>query len=860
VKPNLLVRLAVTASVALARSGAAAPTIDECLANLRKGPDTFVAYLCLGTPGLPERPIEVRKILQEVLRRSPGEPHARVYLALMRVYAEDALAVDKREFTEPLATFERRQLWPDVFLAQLALLERTCISGTHAIEECRGLGPLLERSDGLARRIGDPDLIRLALVARMRWSMETHSMSRGLPAAKELERMTGSPAGWLKVLEVSTRALFARQLGDDLTARDLYRNLVSVTPSGTISHTAAVAGVAATTGQLALDGLADRAEAERLLRIALEEQTRQHLVDYNSPDIGVFWTRALLASLLGRTPETVSWISENDNGALAVELLLQGSEAERADAVRRAHRKLIESSSEGTAWLFSLAHAEFSAGSPSEAILWADRAIASAESRRDAEEDDAIRLRANARRGIIYQAYISDLLDTRPEDPLHLEKAWEVLERLRARVLLERLLDRDSSEGRPAAPIATLRDVRHALREDEAMVSFFVWAPQPTPQAPWTRGHSYALVVTRTAVHAIRVPPGTELEPAVKAWTRLVESHSSGIEPGSRRLFAELIKPVLDLLPPEVHSLVLIPDGPLHRLPFDALSETGIRPYLVERYAITIVPSASVWSRLRKRTPTPPGIALAFANTPEGPAVTAAETRGDVVPGQLAPLLHAREEAAEAVDSFPAGSKLFVGADATPERLVAGDLHRASLVHFAAHGVANQKEPDESFLLLAPDTGGSGKLRVSDIPRFDWSGKTVVLSACDTSVGALRIGEGVLSIARGFFAGGASTVIGTLSQVRDDDQRALFRAFYSELRRGVSVGDALVLAKRALIRNGAPPASWANVIVLGDATVRPRAPDPTWPRWAVLGGSVAGLAVLVLGLSARRRSRTATSA
>jgi len=115
------------------------------------------------------------------------------------------------------------------------------------------------------------------------------------------------------------------------------------------------------------------------------------------------------------------------------------------------------------------------------------------------------------------------------------------------------------------------------------------------------------------------------------------------------------------------------------------------------------------------------------------------------------------------------------------------------------------------------------------------------------------------SLARGFFAGGASSVIGTLSRVRDDDQRALFHAFYAELRRGVSVGDALVLAKRALIRSGAPPAAWANVIVLGDATVRPRAAESSWTRRALFVAPAAALALFVVVLRTRRGKRAASS-
>jgi hypothetical protein len=151
---------------------------------------------------------------------------------------------------------------------------------------------------------------------------------------------------------------------------------------------------------------------------------------------------------------------------------------------------------------------------------------------------------------------------------------------------------------------------------------------------------------------------------------------------------------------------------------------------------------------------------------------------------------------------------------------------------------------------------------MEDIRRLDWSGKTVVLSACDTSVGPVHLGEGVLSLARAFFAGGASAVLGTLSEVRDDEQRDLFRGFYAELRGGAPVEDALRQAKQKLIRTGAPPASWANVILLGDGKIVPRAPDPPWRRPLVVVGSVmaAAVALLVLGLRTRRRRNGASSA
>src|SRR5262249_48894806 len=121
--------------------------------------------------------------------------------------------------------------------------------------------------------------------------------------------------------------------------------------------------------------------------------------------------------------------------------------------------------------------------------------------------------------------------------------------------------------------------------------------------------------------------------------------------------------------------------------------------------------------------------------------------------------------------------------------------------------------------------------------------------------GAFRSGEGVLSLARGCFAGGASAVVGPLAAVRDEDQSQLFDGFYAALRDGASVGDALTAAKRAAIRRGASISAWANVIVLGDASVHPRAPEGPARRWAVFA-IIAMVAVIALAMGVRGRRRS----
>jgi len=826
-------------------------TADTCLQTVRSGPASFQPYRCLGRPGIPEHPDEVRAALSEVLRAKPNDPYARLYLALMDIYTQHRVA--RTEFADPLSAIERAGVPEDIVVARLALLEWICID--H--EECHRSAPLLEQAERLAATTGDLDLQRLTHLAALRWSAETHNRSRALRAEADLGPVAKGLPPWLALLEVTSRAMVAGLMGDDLRIRDLYAQLLSVSPPGSVAHADASAGIAQATANLAWQGLASRDSAERLLRAALDEQRRGPLRPYNWDSLGTGPLEDTLALLLGRSEDTLRLIDDGRREPVSIEFLLQGAEADRSRALAYARELTDGAGLRPTSWIIARAHAEFWAGSSATAIRFGQRALRAMDAYREEESAEELRMNGDRYLALGYQTYISDLLDTHPGEPEYIEMALGVSERFRARILLEKVVRQHGLMRRtPAVP--RLVDVQSSLQPDQALVSYLVWSPVPRTFWPYTRGHSWAIVITRDRISAVRIAQGEALQPAVRAWTQLLDSRVKGIEGGSRQLYRDILQPVLAVLPPEVRSLVIVPDGPLHRIPFDALSESGGPPYVAQRYAVGIAPSVAIWLHLRLRPRSDPGVALAFAATSEGRVLDAAETRGEIRPGQLAPLSHARDEAEEAVKAFPAGSLLFSGTAATVGQLTPSALKRVSLVHFAVHGVMDPKEPDQSFLLLAPSSSDPGVLRLADIPRFDWSGKTVVLSACETSTGAFRIGEGVLSLARGFFAGGATTVIGTLSRVRDDDQYTFFKHFYRELASGVPVQDAVTMAKRALIEAGAPPAAWANVVLLGDGAVRPRgllAPRhaASWrPGLAVtLFLTVVGLALVAL----RRRRR-----
>ena len=346
-------------------------------------------------------------------------------------------------------------------------------------------------------------------------------------AEKDLDAVPGQPPGWLGVLEVATRAWLATRTGEEIKARDLYASLVTRTADGSANHAAAVAGVAVATARMALAGLADRHEAERLLRQSIEAQKRLGMVGYNSHEVGTAMAERFLTLLLGPTPEALAFIADQGDNVVSIEIGLQGNSENRAHALR-AVRAAAETADPLNAdqwdFAFSLAHAELAVGSAAEGVRWGDLVIERLERRRLQESDDEIRMKGDSSYASYYHLYVSDLLDRSASDPAHLKRAWRVSEQLRARIPLETLLARAEGCVAPSDAIPELEAVRAALRSDEALVSFMIWAPRPSESMPYLRGHSYALVLTKTGLRAVRVATGEVLEPAVRAWKGLARS------------------------------------------------------------------------------------------------------------------------------------------------------------------------------------------------------------------------------------------------------------------------------------------------------------------------------------------------
>ena len=508
-----------------------------------------------------------------------------------------------------------------------------------------------------------------------------------------------------------------------------------------------------------------------------------------------------------------------------------------------------------------------------QAIVESMEALRAIERLRAAQGDEGSRAALFGNWTRDYYWLTGRLLDVQPS---RLEQAFEVGERLRARVLLdhlaragvaqardvdrERLLpqvnarlvdvqrrllapslsarERDAlsdqlalleleraelgdGEAAPAGehslPFASLAAVQQALESGEALLWYSL--------APWKDlyddfgGGAWLLSITRDAVHVHRLPVRVELDSQVAALAGLLQRREArwpAWAPAARQLGQTLLGGALATLPASISRLVIVSDGALHRLPFEVLQPGDDSRMLGERFEVAVVPSATIRLHLRRsgsRTATGQALVLADPDVPPG------SPDGGL---RLDPLPWARREA-HAIGSVlgPVRGAVHVGGAASEHRLKAAAAG-ARIAHLAAHARADAAFPDRSAVFLAPGSETEdGWLQPREIAGLDLRGALVVLSACESANGALISGEGPLSLARAFFAGGAGAVVATRWPLRDDDAALVMERFYRALAAGATVGTALQRARRDAIAAGRPAAAWAGVALLGDGLATP---------------------------------------
>jgi CHAT domain-containing protein/Tfp pilus assembly protein PilF len=255
----------------------------------------------------------------------------------------------------------------------------------------------------------------------------------------------------------------------------------------------------------------------------------------------------------------------------------------------------------------------------------------------------------------------------------------------------------------------------------------------------------------------------------------------------AQELYRLLVEPAAEVLR-NTTTMVIVPDGALWQLPFQALSPAADH-YWIEQASIFYAPSLTVLAEMLRRYPASasPRTLMAMGN-PATSVTSLPEAEAEVnalreIYGAVNSKIYTREEASEATFKQQAG--------------------KYSVLHIAAHGELDDRNPMYSHLLLAPGAGDAaedGLLEAREMMDLDLKAEVVVLSACETARGRVGGGEGLIGMTWALFIAGSPATVATSWKIDSASATRFTLEFHRRLHSGEAKAAALREASLAVMR------------------------------------------------------------
>ncbi|MBN1207310.1 MAG: tetratricopeptide repeat protein [Myxococcaceae bacterium] len=428
------------------------------------------------------------------------------------------------------------------------------------------------------------------------------------------------------------------------------------------------------------------------------------------------------------------------------------------------------------------------------------------------------------------------------------------------------------------APADIVARVAQALPEGSALVEFITYLDRrPLPPHKAQLRYLALVLFPDATTRALDLGPAEPLDAAASRLRAALANRDASSQAHARALYKRAFQPLLPLLG-KTRRLFLSPDGQLSQVPFAALHDG--RQFLVDAFDFTYLTSGKdLLPRPQEAAPAASVVVLADPDfnarlQPPARAERSASMErffstlreGSARRSWSVVSLPGTRQEAEAIQRLLPQAQLFLGPEATKERLL--HLPTPGILHVATHGIflGDASTPAGSraighFGALGQDTPGarapdpllrSGLLLAganasppgapSQLPEsvlvtalelagLDlWGTQLVVLSACDTGRGDVKLGQGIYGLRRALVVAGAETVVMSLWKVNDDSTQRLMEAYYRNLLAGQGRATALREAMRWLRASRPEPHHWAPFIVVGrDAPLRALAAPPQAP-------------------------------
>jgi len=335
--------------------------------------------------------------------------------------------------------------------------------------------------------------------------------------------------------------------------------------------------------------------------------------------------------------------------------------------------------------------------------------------------------------------------------------------------------------------------IQNILPDSTAMVEYFL-----------TPNQLFLWMLSSEKIVAKKIDISEEaIRTKVRKLRENIQSHlSSDLE--GRDLYKWLVDPLEKELR-SIRHIVFVSHGILHYLPYAALQD-GEGHYLVERFSLSTVPSATVLGYCMEKRK-----AAQVKKTEERILALSNPDLGD--PRYDLPFA---EKEVKALGRSYQDVTPFFGKEVT-EKVIRDRAASYGLIHFACHATYEPEAPLFSALLLSPAGNDDGRLEAHEIFGLKLNCDLITLSACETGLGQITRGDEIIGLTRSFIFAGTPSIVTSLWKVDDLATAVMVKRFYRYLKAGYSKAEALrkaqLLVKEEV--NG-HPAAWAAFELTGD--------------------------------------------
>lgn len=439
--------------------------------------------------------------------------------------------------------------------------------------------------------------------------------------------------------------------------------------------------------------------------------------------------------------------------------------------------------------------------------------------------------------------YIKPILNgyrlDKSEDSTFLHLAFYFAEKTKAHSLLTSITEsRSNAEySNQQIELKGLSQVQESLDDETALMEFV-----------FTDDYLYRFDITNKYLRVVRLRRKTE-----EGVSKEVKAIRNGILYYQDKTYAEnafsLYKKLFPEFDKEIKNLIIIPDGLMYLVPFEALLTKKVPkkrlanhaeyPYLLKRFNISYAFSGSLFLIDRDENKGQAekegflGLAPVFSDdvlnnkaSVRGFDSLINDRKRSILKNgtYVSPLPGTETEVNAIARTLREGNvsaKIIMGQEATEEAIKSEDLNKYKYLHIATHGFVNTEDPDQSGLMFYPDdtSDEDGILYGPEIYNMSIGADLVTLSACETGMGKVISGEGLIGLTRALQFAGAKNQLVSMWKVSDKSTSQLMRNFYGYLIENPSANysESLTFVKRQMVSSGdyAHPYFWSPFILIG---------------------------------------------